>query len=105
MYFRGAIHLWSLGARANICELTSSNKMFLDFPLMFGRFVLFYACEECQTKKLLVCCKMFAFFKAIFKNREMFVCDPSKCQFKWSITFHTYFLEFVQFISNFNICK
>ena len=23
--------------------------------------------EECQTKKLLVCCKMFAFFKAIFK--------------------------------------
>ena len=23
--------------------------------------------EECQTKKLLVCCKIFAFFKAIFK--------------------------------------
>ena len=23
--------------------------------------------EECQTKKLLVCCTMFAFFKAIFK--------------------------------------
>ena len=23
--------------------------------------------EECQAKKLLVCCKMFAFFKAIFK--------------------------------------
>ena len=23
--------------------------------------------EECQTKKLLVCCKMFALFKAIFK--------------------------------------
>ena len=22
--------------------------------------------EECQTRKLLVCCKMFAFFKAIF---------------------------------------
>ena len=22
--------------------------------------------EECQTKELLVCCKMFAFFKAIF---------------------------------------
>ena len=24
--------------------------------------------EECQTKKLLVCCKIFAFFKAIFKS-------------------------------------
>ena len=23
--------------------------------------------EECQTKKLLVCCRIFAFFKAIFK--------------------------------------
>ena len=29
--------------------------------------------EECQTKKLLACCKMFAFLKAIFK-----FCTPKK---------------------------
>ena len=32
--------------------------------------------EECQTKKLLVCCIMFAFFKAIFKfciAKKMFI--------------------------------
>ena len=35
--------------------------------------------KECQTKKLLVCCKMFAFFKANFKY--ILIDKYSKCSF------------------------
>ena len=42
--------------------------MYLFFHrVFFGTYSDVLCSEEYQTKKLLVCCKMFAFFKAIFK--------------------------------------
>ena len=52
---------------------TRSRKLFS----LRGSFVSDILCsEECQTKKLLVCCKMFAVIKAIFDlftNLSMYV--------------------------------
>ena len=38
----------------------------------FGTYSDVLCSEECQTKKLLVCCKMFAFFKAIIMFSEVY---------------------------------
>ena len=43
------------------------NWVYIFPSCFFGTYSDVLCSEECQTKKLLVCCKMFAFFKAIFK--------------------------------------
>ena len=42
-------------------------KVIFDYISIISKYSDVLCSEECQTKKLLVCCKMFAFFKAIFK--------------------------------------
>ena len=41
------------------------NWVYIFPSCFFGTYSDVLCSEECQTKKLLVCCKMFAFFKAI----------------------------------------
>ena len=43
------------------------NWVYIFPSCFFGTYSDVLCSEECQTKRLLVCCKMFAFFKAIFK--------------------------------------
>ena len=60
------------------------NWVYIFPSCFFGTYSDVLCSEECQTKKLLVCCKMFAFFKAIFKCycfltyliRSMKPCSP-----------------------------
>ena len=58
--------------KANILQHTIFRLTLLRAYFILHRFLLdpysdIICSEECQTKKLLVCCKMFALFKAIFK--------------------------------------
>ena len=43
------------------------NCVYIFHPVLLDPDSEVSCTEECQTKKLLVCCRMFAFFKAIFK--------------------------------------
>ena len=47
------------------------NWVYIFPSCFFGTYSDVLCSEECQTKKLLVCCKMFAFFKAIFNDRDL----------------------------------
>ena len=64
--------------RGSFVSYVGRNMLFYPIPQSLGcapyvaritlarKFINDGCSEECQTKKLLVCCKMFAFFKAIF---------------------------------------
>ena len=57
------------------------NWVYIFPSCFFGTYSDVLCSEECQTKKLLVNCKMFAFFKAIFK-----FCTAKKLFTKQSLT-------------------
>ena len=89
----------SLGCAAYVARITLARKFINDGTFLVGRHAILWpisihnwvyifhhvlsdpysdvlCSEECQKQKLLVCCKMFPFFEAIFK-----FCTAKRCNF------------------------
>ena len=67
------MHPYSL--RFSNWPISIHNWVYIFHRVLSDPFSDVLCSEECQTKKLLVCCKMFAFFKAILLNNETWKLD------------------------------